>query len=200
VVLVNVRLGVLVVVGLLAGCRGFAPASAEAKSWVRPMELAESMPAEQFVVEIESAHLAGIYDALLVAEGGVVRMQLFPDVGGKVLDLTVAAAHISCELPDASYRAEPPYAAAEPHLALVFAAIFAELRSPPAARVIGERREAGRIREVQLEPALGSGTVTATLLPDGQIQCYRISLGYLEFSLSGDGSFAGPGFAGRLCP
>lgn len=197
----NVRLGAMVVVGLSAGCRTFVPASAEAVALVRPMQLAGAVPSEQFVVEIESAYLAGIYDALFVVEEqGAVRMQLFPDVGGKVLDMTVATTGIACDLPDAKYRAVPPFAQAEPHLALVFAAMLAELRTPPGPRVTSERREAGRVVEVQLRPALGSGTVTASLQEDGQIQCYRMALGYLEFTLASDGTFRGRGFVGRLCP
>lgn len=195
---------------LLAGCRSFEPATAATKAAVQPMLLAAQLPADQFVFEIDSRHLAGVYDALHVVDEGpdggcTERLQLFPDVGGKVLDLTVTASAITCHTPEGSYRAAAPFAAAEPHLALVLAAMLAELRSAPTpARIVGQRRASGggsgRVTEVQLLPALGSGTVVAELAADGRIQCYRIVLGYLEFALRTDGSFQGRGFAGRLCP
>lgn len=187
-------------VGLVVGCRGFHPATAATRGLVKPMELAAEVPCERFVVELESPFLTGVYDALCVDEQHTVRLQLFPDVGGKVLDVTLEPSLITAEMLDSSYRADAPFAAAEPHLALALAGMLAELRTAPGGRVLGERVGSQGGLEVQLAPALGSGTVVATLAADGQIQCYRIGLGVLQFTLSADGFFSGRGFSGRLCP
>lgn len=185
---------------VVSGCQGFAPVSPATQQLVRAMELSERIPADQFLLEIESPYLAGVFDVLFVVEQQTMRAQLFPDVGGKVLDLTVGPQVITATMPGESYRAEPPLQQAEPHFALVLAAMLGELMAPVTAmRVVGERigRE-GRI-EVQLRPALGAGEVTAELAPNGRIHRYQIRLGMLSFTLDADGAFAGRGFSGRLC-
>lgn len=186
---------------VLSGCHSFAPASPATQQLVRAMELSERIPADQFLLEIESPYLAGVFDVLFVVEQQIMRAQLFPDVGGKVMDLTVGLDAITATMPGQSYRAVLPLQQAQPHLALVLAAMLSELMAPvTAARVVGERIGSGGQIEVQLRPALGTGEVTAELGPTGRIQCYQISLGVLSFTLGADGSFAGRGFTGRLCP
>lgn len=186
---------------MFSACRNFGPASMETRGLVRAMALSERIPTDQFVLEIESPYLAGVFDVLLVLEQQTMRAQLFPDVGGKVLDLTVAPGAISATMPGKSYRAIEPLQQAEPHLALVLAAMLAELAAPvTASRVIGERVGGDGQLEVLLQPALGAGEVTAELGRDGQICRYQIRLGLLNFWLLADGSFAGRGFSGRLCP
>jgi hypothetical protein len=165
------------------------------------MELSERIPADQFLLEIESPFLAGVFDVLFVVEQQVMRAQLFPDVGGKVMDLTVGVDAITATMPGQSYRAALPLQQARPHLALVLAAMLAELMAPvTAARVVGERIDSDGQIEVQLRPALGTGEVTAELGPAGRIHRYQILLGAISFTLDADGSFAGRGFSGRLCP
>ena len=186
--------------GLVVGCRGFRPATDATRALVKPMELAAKVPSEQFVVELESPFITGVYDALCVVDQQTLRVQLFPDVGGKVLDVTIGPLQITAEMPGSSYRANAPFAAAEPHLALGLAAMLGELRTAIRGRVLGERVGSHGAIEVQLVPALGSGTVVAELAEDGRVQCYRIGLGVLQFTLNADGSFEGRGFAGRLCP
>ncbi|MFT4839621.1 MAG: hypothetical protein ACI8UD_001843 [Planctomycetota bacterium] len=186
---------------VMSGCQGFASASPATQQLVRAMELSERIPADQFLLEIESPYLAGVFDVLFVVEQQSMRAQLFPDVGGKVLDLTVGPDAITATMPGESYRAEPPLQQAEPHLALVVALMLSELMAPvTAARVVGERIGSEGLIEVQLRPALGAGEVTAELARSGRIHRYQIRLGVLSFTLDADGAFAGRGFSGRLCP
>ncbi|MCK5940445.1 MAG: hypothetical protein KAI24_00640 [Planctomycetes bacterium] len=185
----------------LGGCRTFAPPTAELLGRLRPMPLAGEL-GEQFVLELNSDRLAGVFDAVQVVDGDALRMQLFPDIGGKVFDLTVRAGAVVAVTPDGDYRAEPPLEQASPHLALVLAAMLCELREPlGAARVLGQRvgGEPGQV-ELLLRPALGSGRVVATVGPDGAVEAYDFELGWLAFRLARDGAFAGRGFSGRVCP
>ena len=97
-----VRLGawlLLAALLVLSGCRSFAPASPATQQLVRAMELSERIPADQFLLEIESPFLAGVFDVLFVVEQQVMRAQLFPDVGGKVMDLTVGVDAITATMP-----------------------------------------------------------------------------------------------------
>ncbi len=183
---------------LVAACAGFGSPRAETLATVRPMPLATMLPG-RFEVELTSPGLTGTFDAVCGVAPNECRLQLFPDVGGKVLDLTLREASVVADFPGSHYEATGPLDRAEPHLALVFAAMLAELLAPvDAGRVLGERVGAGGATEVELRPALGSGSVVATLAPDGHVSSYRIRLGWVNVLLNEDGSFGGDGFSGRL--
>jgi hypothetical protein len=185
----------------VGGCHGFAPATSETLQRIRAMALAQQLPSERFVLEIESAHLAGVFDVLCSSEPGALRFLLFPDVGGKVMDVRASPTEITAILADQTYRAVAPLDQAEPHLALLLAAMLIELRADVGKdRVMGERRSAAGQVAVQLRPALQAGTVIAELAADGCIASYQITLGWLQFTLLADGSFVGRGFTGKLCP
>ncbi len=182
---------------LLPGCRGFVPPRAETLASLRPMPIAAGVPG-QFEVELQTPGLSGVFDAVFAVETRGFRLQLFPDIGGKVFDLRVDEATIMAEMPGSRYEAKAPLDAAPPHLALVLGAVFAELLAPvDSSRVLGERQEASLLT-VSLRPALGSGRVTATLAPDGRVASYAIALGHLEFVFAADGSLRGRGMAGQL--
>lgn len=193
-------IGWLLVV-FVGGCHGFAPATPETLLRIRAMALAQQLPTEQFVLEIESAHLAGVFDVLCRSEPEALRLLLFPDVGGKVMDVLASPSAITAILAGQTYRAVAPLDQAEPHLALLLGAMLIELRADVGTdRVLGERRSAAGQVEVQLRPALQAGTVFAELAADGRIASYQITLGWLQFTLLADGSFVGRGFTGKLCP
>jgi hypothetical protein len=182
----------------LTACAGFAPPRAETLAALQPMPLAKVLPG-RFEVELASPSLTGTFDAVCGVAANECRLQLFPDVGGKVLDLTLRAASVVAEFPGSRYEANAPLDAAEPHLAIVFAAILGELLAPVSAeRVLGERRAADGATEIGLRPALGSGSVVATLAPDGRVSAYRIEVGWVRVDLRADGSFGGDGFSGRI--
>lgn len=189
-------------IGLLpwAACTGFGPPQPATLARLQPMPLARLVPG-QCELELESPALSGTFDALVAIVDGAPRLQLFPDVGGKVLDVEILADGVRAELPGSSYRATAPLAAAEPHLALVLAVVVAELLAPvTAARVLGERVDGGGERELELAPALGSGRVRVVLGGDGAIQSYRCELGWLDFTFDADGALRGRGFRGWLRP
>src|SRR5688572_21401513 len=183
---------------LACACSGFGPPRAETLAAVQPMPLSKLLPG-QFELELASPSLTGTFDAVCGVASDECRLQLFPDVGGKVLDLTLRAASVVAEFPGSRYEAQAPLDGAPPHLALVFAAILGELLAPVSAeRVLGERRGADGATEIGLQPALGSGSVAATLAPDGRIRAYRIQIGWVRVNLRADGSFDGDGFSGRM--
>lgn len=185
------------VVALLAGCASFAAPRPETLAKVRPMPLASLVPG-RFEVELVSPGLTGTFDAVCAVSGSGARMQWFPDVGGKVLDLKVGADSVVADLPGHHYEARAPLDVAEPHLGLVFAMVLAELLAPIApARVQGERVHDGAT-ELRLLPALGGGTVTARLAADGAIDRYRLQLGWIDCTLSADGVLRGRGCAAHL--
>lgn len=183
---------------LLAGCRSFGPAQPATLARLLPMAEAAHIP-PRFAVELTSPALTGEFDAVFAAADRGFALQLFPDLGGKVLDLRVGAASVDCETPAGSYHAAPPLDAARPHLALVFAAVLAELLAPvDGARVRGERVGADGRTEVDLAPALGSGRVVATLGDDGRVVAYRFELGWLAFRYEAGGQLRSSRFSGRF--
>jgi len=195
----NLRRALLLLLAMpAAACAGFGPPRQETLAMVQPMPLARLLPG-RFELELASPSLTGTFDAVCGVATNECRLQLFPDVGGKVLDLTLRAASVVAEFPGSRYEAESPLDRAPPHLALVFAAILGELLAPVSAeRVLGERRGADGATEIGLQPALGSGSVVATLAPDGRVSEYRIRIGWVRVALRADGSFDGDGFSGRV--
>lgn len=185
---------------LLGGCAGFTTPRAETLAKVAPMPLAKWLPG-RFELELASPGLTGTFDAVCAVDGASFRVQLFPDIGGKVLDVTVGPDVVTAELPGSRYVAHAPLDRAEPHVALGLAALFGELLAPVRAnRVRGERTGSGGVVEVDLRPALGCGIVTAQLGNEGAIGQYHVALGWIEFTLDADGSFRGRAFRGQLRP
>jgi len=183
----------LLVAALGAGCQGFAPAAAPTLQRLRPMPMAAAIP-PRFEVEIESAVLTGVFDAVFVVGEHGFALQLFPDIGGKVFDLAVGRDQVVAETMAGPYAAAAPLDAAPPHLALVLALAFAELLAPvDATRVLGERQRGDGGTEVLLRAALGSGRVVAALAPGGDIAAYTIELGHLRFTLDADGRLSARG-------
>lgn len=181
----------------LAGCQGFAPADPATAAAVRPMPLAVIVPG-RCELELQSPGLSGTFDAVVARDGDGVRLQLFPDVGGKVLDLRVGADGVTADFAGQPYRATAPLADAPPHLALALAAVVGELASPVRPeRVAGVRRRADAT-EVQLQGGCVGLPVVAQVAADGAITAYTWRLQGFAFSLAADGGFAGPGFRGWL--
>lgn len=194
----NALAPLLASLSLLAACASFGPPRAETLATLRPMPLAAMLPG-RFELDLTSPGLTGTFDAVCGVSTNECRLQLFPDIGGKVLDLALREAGVVADFPGSRYEANAPLDRAEPHLALAFAAMLAELLAPvPAERVLGERTGAGDVTEVELRPALGSGTVVATLGEGGQVSSYRIRLGLVQVVLHDDGRFDGDGFSGRF--
>ena len=83
-------------------------------------------------LELETPVLTGVFDVVGARSDAGLRLQLFPDVGGKGLDMTFCAEQstIEAEAAGVPYRAAAPLDDAEPHLALLLAALFGGLLQP----------------------------------------------------------------------
>ena len=184
--------------GSLGACASFAAPTAATLAKVAPMPLAAALPG-RFELEIASPGLTGAFDGVCGVDAAGFRVQLFPEVGGKVLDVTVGRDRIVADLPGSHYEALAPFGSAEPHLALVVAMLFAELLAPvQAERVLGERAGAAGEVEVRQRPALAGVDVQALLGADGAVRRYRCVLGWLDLTLDADGTFTGRSVRGSV--
>lgn len=191
------RITFLALATTVGACRSFEPPQVATLARIRPMPLVAA-GLLRFEFELASPVLTGTFDGVFAVTARGFRLQLFPDVGGKVMDLEFTGDTITASLPGSSYVATAPFDSAPPHLALVLAALFAELLDPvDGRRVRGERIASGGT-EVKLEPVLGSGEVVATLAADGAVAAYTVELGHLWFRCSADGRLAGRSFTGQL--
>jgi hypothetical protein len=192
-----VRLVLAALLSSLAACASFTTPSAATLAHIAPAPVAARLPG-RFELELATSGLTGTFDAVVAVEGSSFRVQVFPDVGGKVLDLMVGADRVVATMPGSRYEASAPLDGAEPHLALALALVFAELLAPVRGeRVLGERAVGDGV-EVELRPALGAGRVRAALDGNGAVARYELALGRIELTLTGDGAFAGRGASGRI--
>lgn len=182
------------------GCSSFTTPRPATRLGIAAMPLARLLPG-RCELELDSPGLTGTFDVVVAVTGDSFRVQLFPDVGGKVLDVQVDQHTVTADLPGHHYEVAAPLDAAPPHLALAFALLFGELLAPLRGdRVLGERVAGDDRSEVQLRPSLGAGQVRARLGPDLRVEHYWLQLGRIEFELAADGAFGGRGFRGRLLP
>lgn len=185
---------------LLAACAGWEPCDVATAAQVRPMALAGAVPG-RLELELATPGLAGTFDAVVGLDGDALRLQLFPDVGGKVLDLRLDAAGVVADLDGVAYRAAPPIDGGAPHLALVLALVCGELATPVTPdRIVGVQRRSGAPAAVLLRGRGALPPVEACVAADGAIAQYRWSLGGAGIRFGGDGHFEGPGFHGWLRP
>jgi len=166
------RLAASIVVLLASGCQ--APP---------PRALLERLPAaapptvfwrRQGWVTIESEALGGRFRAALVAAVGehpCVRLQLFPALGGKVLDLVATPERIAGYFPQARIGIDHRAGAGPlPRHLLVFAGLtLLEIHRPISAARILSARAAGTGWSIVLSPVVESAGVTATLDRGGRI-------------------------------
>jgi hypothetical protein len=143
---------------VLAGCSGFAePRAAD-------LEALESVPPPpgpfvriRATVDLDGRWLAGTFEAVVVARSGpdpAVRLQLFPDLGGKALDLAVRRDRITGFFPATGEGIDwalPSEARAHP---LLFMGLTLLERFHPVApgRAVGVRP--GPPPEILLRPAV----------------------------------------------
>ncbi|HVS18538.1 MAG TPA: hypothetical protein VMT18_08055, partial [Planctomycetota bacterium] len=155
----------------LAGCVSFAPLSAELAERLAEQAQPCSPFRQRAQVEMEGY---GLFEAVLVADGASsrARLQLLPEVGGKMLDLAIAPERIDGYMPPAGIalthvrhaRLAPPR-----HLLAFIAASVLEAITPiTSERVLGERAIAGG-SELHLRPALEGLEVTAQVDKEGRL-------------------------------
>jgi len=154
----------------LTACRGFAPLSPElaARIDARAADDAGGGVAEG-VVEIDSALLRGSFRSLYAWHGARVRLQLWPDLGDKVLDCAADGTAWIGRLPGdgPSVRRSWSERARDP---LRFFAMTLLERATPlrSGRVRGaRRRDAGRW-ELDVRPASRSGSLRVVVDEQGR--------------------------------
>lgn len=119
-------------------------------------------------LELDGAGLRGTFEARVAvrARGGArdVRLQLFPDIGGKLLDVVATPAAIHGRFPQAGRAVDHDAGAATPpSLLLLVGLTLLELETPiTAVRVLGARSR-GDGWDVRLEPAMPGLSVRAWL-------------------------------------
>ena len=171
----------------LGACAGFEPPDEAALARVR----AAAMPVpeagcETCDVTICSAQLSGKFTAVLASErAGRVRLQLFPDVGGKILDLWASSERIRGTIPQAGVQYDAAAGGDPPRHVLLFFAITLLERSTPLepARVRGVRGvpERGRAFELLLEPRVPGTEVVAEIDEHGALVARRYSYRHVSW-------------------
>jgi hypothetical protein len=147
---------------------------------------------------VDSPRFSGLFEAVLAARpGGAARarLQLFPDVGGKVLDLVATPRRIAGFFPPTheSFEAELPLADGAPrHLLFFMGVTLLELFTPVTpGRVRGARADGGAW-EVELEPAVAGGRVRAWIDPAGAVLRRAFRYGGVAWVATADRIEGGP--------
>ena len=127
------------------------------------------------LLDADSEALSGLFVVALAVERipeTRIRLQLFPEIGGKVLDLEVSSHALHALLP---YTAEEltldlqDDAPLPRHLAVLMGITLLEAHQPlGAARILGQRKNPGGF-ELLLEPRLAGVRVVALVDPDGRL-------------------------------
>jgi len=145
-----IRLSLLL---LLTGCRSWGPPSKATLATIAGLPAAPSRPSRARVrVTMESDTLRGTFGALMVIDpqGPKVRLQIFPDIGPKLLDLVATPRRFAGHIGDRD-RIDTSPDDAPRHLLVFMAFTLLEMAAPLTADRIEEARDAPgtlRIRPV----------------------------------------------------
>jgi len=164
--------GVLLAVLLVAAsCRGFGPPPPEVLTLLDRRAPGATARHGTAVARVESHELDGEFRALVALAVGPprARLQLLPDLGGKVLDVTARAGRVYGRHAGAA-PVNARFADSAPRHPLVFIGFTLLEHAEPLTRdrIRGSRRE-GDGWELDLEPAAGAGSVRVLLAPDGTV-------------------------------
>lgn len=195
------RLGLAVVCCALGGCGSFGPPRpATMASLDPPPRLLPAGTGGAVLLELESATMAGLFDAALAIEAGSpprVQLQVFPEIGGTLLAVAVDEDGVTGELGGVGYRTGPDLRDAAPHPCLLLGVSLAEACAAIApGRVLGERR-CGERRELRLAPVLGGETIVELDATGAPVRL-RCRVGRAAWTFDRDGELLAPGFRARL--
>lgn len=173
---------------VLAACQGWEPLDAAALR-----ALPESPPAAlacDGTVEVDTPALRGLFTARLVARcerPARVRLQLFPDLGGKVLDVALDAERVRGVIPQAGLRVDRPFTALDqPNLLVLIAlTLRAELTPLLPGRIDGMRRKSTRLELRTREP--DCGMVVVHVFEHGGLRRRELAWRGLRWSIVCDG-------------
>lgn len=176
------RWGAFIIACLLqTGCASFGPPSTELAAQLREHAPPPAPARQRALVEVEGERFAGTFDAVLIWDGtrSSARLQLLPEVGGKVLDLAITPARIVGYLPPAGIALEHALAGPQPpprHVLTFIAASVLEVGTPiTPERVLGERASEGG-RELSLRPVFPGLELHARVDLQGRLvsRAYRL--------------------------
>ncbi len=167
--------------GLATGCASFAPPTPELLQQLP--DLAGRNLRATLAVHAELPQLSGVFEGVLVVRPAPypsIRLQLYPDIGGKVLDIAANAAGVTIytESPPRTWSFEEGRPPRELLLPVLLAVTLQEHFAPLRPRLEGARRSApDRLHEhgweLQLSPH-PLGIRTRTSFPESTL---RTSLG-----------------------
>lgn len=193
------RIGAVCAFVLLASCTTLrAPTESELARVLAAGGVAATAGTTTAEVTIRSERLTGTFAAVLASEpGGRVRLQLFPDVGGKILDLYADSTRVLGTIPQGGIRVEGPAGPDLPRHVLVFFALTLLEHSTPItrARILGVRRD-GDLLLVALAPRVPGCGVEAEVRSDGTLVGRRFGFRHVSWheELGPEVRVTGPGF------
>lgn len=146
-------------------------------------------------VTLDSDRWSGVFTGVLVARPGrnpAVRLQLYPDLGNKILDLVASPTEIAAETDGAETlrTPRPPDGALEPSLPLLLAVTLLEYyEGIDAERVTGVRRRGpwwNRCWEIRLTPHDTGVEQRVRLDDEFRVLSRRFRYGPAQWQLRGD--------------
>ncbi len=158
----------------LAGCRSFEPLSPEVAGVLGQRSEHEPPTRRRAQVELEGMLLAGVYEAVLLSSGGAtpdLRLQLFPDVGGKLVDLVVGPRSVAVWIAPQGWFLSHPRSSVGPErlMLMTWVGSLLETVTPiTPGRVRGQRAVDGGY-ELLLEPAVPGMRVVARIDAEGRL-------------------------------
>lgn len=183
------------VLALLVACRAPAPPRPDFDVAVEAPGAVRSIAR----VRVESERLAGSFQAVLVRRSGpdpAVRLQLFPDLGGKLLDLGATGRRVWGSFPQAGIALDWRRASGERaprHLLTFLALSLLEEERAPSAEDLRAARWTGESWAVALAPLWPGVRVVALYTRDGHPLGREYRLGGVRWSQRG----SPPVFRGR---
>jgi hypothetical protein len=197
------RRAALLVAVLPAGCATWSAPGPDLAAELPPAPPAAV--ARDGTVDIESPGLSGLFTLRAIARSGSparVRLQLFPDLGGKVLDVAAGPDGIAGTVPYASLRLDrtrddpgPPEL-----LLLIGLSLLEEFTPLEPARVTALRRAGGEL-QLRTHP-LAAGLETTHVLRDRRLLRrefrYRGASWRIVWASAGQGTVDAPGVRWRI--
>ncbi len=140
---------------LLVGCQSWQPIPAAERKQLARRDTTSTGVRIEAQVTVRSERLTGDFRCLMVADPGVtprVRLQLYPDLGGKILDLVATDAQLIGFLADDSTRLQVAAGTAAPRHFLTFLALtLLERHRSITAESFIDRRDGSRGRWYRLQ-------------------------------------------------
>ena len=149
-----------------------APTPAELQRILAAAPRVAAAQATTAEITMHSERLNGTFSGVLASEcAGRARLQLFPDVGGKILDLYADPQRVLGVIPQAGVRIDGPAndGTLPRHVLVFFAITLLEHETPLIRERVLLVRDTGGSLLVQLAPRIFGSEVEAELGADGRL-------------------------------